>query len=270
MGATLASRRLPTIGDMPHQELPACVRVSLWATAVLNDRLPAPDLPRRALPDIDECVGLVETVRVWADLGERAVLVALPRPGDLTGMPQGPAELAAHAARAEECVFVPGVGGALVPDLEVFGPVGDEGWLSRWTRYDAEPVATHRVEALDLGQTELALRQELAALTDELARAGAPPFGAVAERGAARARAATRGAALWGLPDGLPGRALRTVQLAGSVLAMTDAGLDTATASVDAASVSRRSEVLRRLQSHAARALADAANAAALHLAYRS
>ena len=58
--------------------------------------------------------------------------------------------------------------------------------------------------------------------------------------------------------------------LAGSVLAMTDAGLDTATASVDAASVSRRSEVLRRLQSHAARALADAANAAALHLAYRS
>ena len=31
-------------------------------------------------------------------------------------------------------------------------------WLSRWTAYDAEPVATHRLEALNLGQTELALR----------------------------------------------------------------------------------------------------------------
>ncbi len=270
MGATLASRSLPTIGDMPHQELPACVRVSLWATAVLGGRLPAPDLPRRALPDIDECLGLVETVRVWADLGERTVLVALPRPGDLTGMPQGPAELAAHASRAEECVFVPGVGGALVPDLEVFGPVGDEGWLSRWTRYDAQPVATHRIEALDLGQTELALRQELAVLTEELGRAGAPPFGAVAERGAAGARAAAGGALLWGLPEGLPGRALRVLQLAGTVLSLADAGLGTATASVDASSVSRRSEVLRRLQTSASRALSDAANAAALHLAYRS
>lgn len=255
---------------MPDHELPACVRVSLWATAVLTGRLPAPDLPRRALPDIDECVGLVETVTVWRDLGERAVLVSLPRPGDLTGMPQGPAGLAAHASRAEECVFVPGLGGALVPDLEVYGHPGDQGWLSRWTRYDAQPVATHRVEALDLGHTELSLRQELAALTEELGRAGAPPFGPVAERGAARARAATGGTVLWGLPEGLPPRAVRLVQLAGTVLALADAGLVTAAESVDAASVTRRSAVLRTLQTHAARALADATNVAALHLAYRT
>jgi hypothetical protein len=261
---------MPTIGDMPHHELPACVRVSLWGTAVLTGRLPAPDLPRRALPDLDECVGLVETVATWADVGERTLLVALPRPGDLTGMPQGPVELAAAATRAQECVFVPGVGGALVPVLETFGPAGDEGWLARWTPYPAEPVATHRIEALDLGQTELALRQELAALTGELSQAGAPPFGAAAERGAARARRVSDDAVLWGLPDGLPPRAVRVIQLAGTVLALTDAGLDTSTASVDAASMTRRSDVLRRLRTHAARALADAANAAALHLAYRS
>jgi len=183
---------------------------------------------------------------------------------------QGPAGLAAHASRAEECVFVPGLGGALVPELEVYGHPGDQGWLSRWTRYDAQPVATHRVEALDLGQTELSLRQELAVLTEELGRAGAPPFGAVAERGAARARAAAGGAVLWGLPDGLPPRAVRLVQLAGTVLALADAGLVTAAESVDASSVARRSAVLRTLQSHAARALADATNVAALHLAYRS
>ncbi|GAA1183208.1 hypothetical protein GCM10009584_26580 [Ornithinimicrobium humiphilum] len=255
---------------MPHQELPAGVRVALWGTAALTGRLPLPDLPRRALPDIDECLGLVETVRVWGELGERTVLVALPRPGDVTGMPRGSADLVAHATRSEECVFVPALGGALVPDLEVFGPVGDQGWLSRWTRYDAEPVATHRLEALDLGHTELALRQQLAALTEELDRAGAPPFGDVAERGAARARAAAGTAGLWGLPDGLPPRALRVLQLAGTVLAIADAGLDTATASVDATSVTRRGTVLRQLQSTAARALADATNAAALHLAYRS
>ncbi len=254
---------------MPDHELPACVRVSLWATTVLAGRLPASDLPRRALPDLDECVGLVEAVRLWADVGERVVLVALPRPGDLAGLPQGSAELVADATRAEECVYVPALGGALVPELERFGPEGDQGWMARWTRHDAEPVATHRVEALDLGQTELGLRQELAALTAELAASGAPPFGAAAERGAARARAATEGAGPWGLPEGMPQRAVRVVQLAGTVLALADAGLETVDASVDAASVGGRTQVLLRLRSHACRALADATNAAALHLAYR-
>lgn len=254
---------------MPDHELPASVRVSLWATTVLAGRLPLPDLPGRALPDVDECVGLTDAVGLWAGVGERAVLVALPRPGDLGGLPRGSAELVADATRAEECVFVPALGGALVPTLERFGPEGDQGWLARWERHDAEPVATHQVEALDLGQTELGLRQELAALTEELAASGAPPFGAAAERGAARARAAADGAGRWGLPEGMPPRAVRVVQLAGTVLALTDAGLDSVGASVDAASVTGRAQVLLRLRSHASRALADATNAAALHLAYR-
>lgn len=254
---------------MPAHELPACVRVALWGTQVLAGRLPAPDLPRRALPDLDETVGLVEAVSVWAGLGERSLLVALPRPGDLAGMPQGSFDLAAAATRAEECVFVPGLGGALVPEISVFGSPGDEGWLSTWTSYPADPVATHRLEALDLGQTELGLRRQLDEHTEALAGAGAPPFGPAAERGLSRARAAHR-TGLWGMPDGLPPRAVRVIQLAGTVLTMADAGLDSAPASVDASSVTGRSEVLRRLQSAAARALADATNAAALHLAYRS
>ena len=45
--------------------------------------------------------------------------------------------------------------------------------------------------------------------------------------------------------------------------AAIDAGLVTAAESVDASSVTRRSAVLRTLQSHAARALADATNVAA-------
>lgn len=265
-----SSHRPPTIGDMADHELPASVRAALWGTEVLRGRLPADELDRRALPDVDVVSGLAGQVGLWRDLGERALLVALPRPGDLGGMPQGSPDLLAAATAAQECLFVPGVGGALVPELETFGPPGDQGWRATWTAYPAAPLATHRVEALDLGQTELALRQELAALTQELVQAGAPPFGAAAERGAARARDAGRGTAAWGLPGGMPPRAVRVVDLAGTVLTMADAGLESAAHSADASSVVRRDEVLRRLRSLASRALADATNAAALHLAYRT
>lgn len=255
---------------MSEHELPASVRVALWGTAVLGGRVPADQLPRRALPDLDECTGLVEAVELWASLGERAVLVALPRPGDVSGLPRGPVELVDAATRAQECVFVPAVGGGLVPTVEPFGPEGDRGWIARWTAYPAEPVPTHRIEALDLGQTELGLRTELTDLTEQLLRTGAPPFGAAAERGAARARAVQDGAGGWGLPEGLPPRALRVVDLAGTVLQLADAGLDAVTGSLDTATTVARADLLRRLQARATTALADATNAAALHLAFRS
>lgn len=261
---------VPTILGMPEHELPASVRVALWGTTVLGGALPVEQLPRRALPDVDECLGLVEQVRLWSELGEHALLVALPRPGDVSGMPHSSPDLVAAATSVQECVFVPGVGGALVPELSEFGPAGDRGWLARWTAYSAEPFPTHRVEALDLGATELQLRTEVAALTDALASSGAPPFGPAVERGAARARVAASGAGRWGLPEGLPPRTVRVIDLAGMVLTLSDAGLDTVTSSLDASTVARRADLLRRLRSHAARALADATNAGALHLAYRS
>ncbi|GAA5163200.1 hypothetical protein [Ornithinimicrobium tianjinense] len=255
---------------MPDHELPASVRVALWGTAVLRGRLQPEELPARALPDIDECSGLVEQVRLWAQLGERALLVALPRPGDVQGMPHSSPDLVAAATAAEECVFVPGVGGALVPEIAAYGPEGDQGWAVTWTAYVADPFPVHRVEALDLGATELMLRTGLAELTDELASAGAPPFGEAAERGASRARAARDRGAAWGLPDGLPPRAVRVVSLAGTALFLADAGLATVPSSLDASTASRRSLLLRQLQTQAARALADATNAAAVHLAFRS
>jgi hypothetical protein len=255
---------------MPEHELPASVRVALWGTAVLGGRLPLARLPGHALPDVDECVGLVDQVGLWADLGERALLVALPRPGDLSGMPRSSPELVAAATAAEECVVVPGIGGALVPTLSSFGPEGDRGWMATWTAYPAEPFPTHRVAALDLGSLELALRTELAELTQALTTSGGPPFGAAADRGAARAREAAAGARRWGLPEGLPPRGVRVLDLAGTVLALADAGLDAVTSSLDSATVVRRADLLRRLQSSAVRALADATNASVMHLAYRS
>lgn len=246
------------------------MRVALWVTAAWAGQVPLEEVPRRAMPDLDEVDGLLEPVRLWGQLGERALLVALPRPGDLSGMPRGSADLLAAATRAEECVYVPGVGGALVPTFEEFGPEGDRGWLARWETFASEPVPTHRVEALDLSQVELGLRTGLSEQTEALAGVGATPFGAAAETGARRARAAVRAGTLigdWGLPDGIPGRAARVIDLAGTVLRLADAGLEPGADAADASSTLARAHLLRTLQAQAARALADATNAAVLALA---
>ena len=60
--------------------------------------------------------------RCGATSASGVVLVALPRPGDLSGMPRGSADLVAAATEAGECVFVPGIGGALVPTIEPSAP----------------------------------------------------------------------------------------------------------------------------------------------------
>lgn len=251
---------------MSEHVLPASVRVALWATESFTVGHSLLKLPPRALPGIDLVQGLIAPLTAWRDLGEPAVLVALPRPGVLGGLPSGSADMVAAATAAQECVLAPGLGAVLVPTLETYGPEGDQGWAARWASYDAQPVPVHRVEALDLGQTELSLRQELALLTEELARVGAPPLAAEeGVRGLRRRLASGHGP--WGLPDGLPPRVLRVIDLAGTVLALADAGLEPGQDSVDATSTGRRGVLLARLRDLATSALADAANVGALHLA---
>ncbi len=257
---------MSTIAPMPDHELPASVRVALWATAAFAGRADVSTVVDRALPDLDHVEGLTEPLGMWQGLGERAVLVALPRPGDLTGMPRGSADLLAAASEAAECVFIPGLGGALVPEIAPFGPAGDQGWSARWTLHDAEPFPTHRTQALDLGQVELGLRTELATHTEALLAAGGVPFGDAAQERLAGLRRTSQ-AQPWGLPAGLPGRAERLIALAAGVLTLTDAGLDPALDSVDLATTASRGQTLRRLQAVAATALADATNTAVLHLA---
>lgn len=250
---------------MSEHALPASVRVALWATESFTDGSTLLELPHRALPGIDVVQGLIAPLTAWRDLGEPAVLVALPRPGALGGLPGGSPELVAAATAAQECVFAPGLGSVLVPALETFGPEGDQGWSARWASFDARPVPVHRVEALDLGQTELALRQELTVLTEELLRVGAPPLAAEQGRLGLRRRLSS-GHAPWGLPRALPPRVLRVIDLAGTVLAMADAGLAPGQESVDASSTGRRGVLLARLRDLATTALEDATNVGALHL----
>jgi len=108
--------------------LPLSVRFALWATVSVRGEVDPDDAVVAAHPDVDDISGEpAGRLELWRDFGESAVLVALPRPGDLTGMPRTSLDGSGAAADAGECVFVPGMGGLLVPTLTTFGPEGDEG-----------------------------------------------------------------------------------------------------------------------------------------------
>jgi hypothetical protein len=253
----------PAVYDQRMSVLPASVRVAVWATAAYAGRLPLESVALRALPDIDHVEGLTETLTAWRELGEQVVLVGLPRPGDLSSMPRGGPDLVAAAVAAEELVYVPGIGGALVPEVTAYGPDGDQGWQAVWRSHVADPVPVHRVQEVSLGDVELGLRRDLAELTQELAAVGDQPWDGAGLESLARRDLDQD----WGMPDGLAPRAERVIRLAGSVLALADVGRDTRLQTVAASTTVQRERVLARLADRGAHALADAANVAAMDLA---
>lgn len=243
--------------------LPASVRVALWGTAALAGHCNLQHALSQALPDPDHVEGLAEPVQVWADLGQQIIGVALPQPGHpglLPGSPPGSA-FSVAATDAGECVFVPGLGGALVPRHDEFGPSGDTGWAVRWTQYDTEPVAVHRLSALHEREIDRALRATLVAATRDLEGLDAGPWTASARRAGADAAGLT----LWGLPPGIPGGTVRLIQQAGLLSHAAEQGRQHGT--TDAMSTGRRERVLLDLQVTAQQALEQASTLAALHLA---
>ena len=247
-------------------ELPASVRLALWVTAAWNDGVSLREALARSFPDLDHVAGDLGRLEVWRDLGERALFVALPRPGDVSRMPLCSVPVAARAAEAGECVFVPSLGGLLIPTLTPFGPEGDRGWRVDWSAHDAEPVARHRLEMVDLREVEGALLSRLSDLTEAFERVGGTPWGS-SGRAAAEGSLGSR---TWGLPDALPVRALRVMSLAATAgaLAARAGGLTALGADgLDAGTSARRESLVRLLAAHADDALADAANVAVMSLA---
>jgi hypothetical protein len=231
---------------------------------------------RSALPDVDHVAGDLDRLSLWHDLGERALLVALPAPGDLAALPRSRPEAQAAAASEGECVFVPGLGGMLVPRVSTFGSgttasstmtaaTGglDVGTRVDWTAYDADPVPRHRVEALEPSQLERHLLSHLRDATDALEELGGQPFAADAAREVADQSLGGR----WGLPPGLPGRAARVITLAGTVTRVVDVALEVGDGALTAHGSTQRRSVLTRLRRESERALADATNAACAVLA---
>lgn len=244
-------------------DLPAAVRLSLWVTAAWAGHLDLEEALRQALPDADHLAGDVDHLATWQDLGERVLACALPRAGDLSGMPRGNPDLNAAATDSGECVFVPALGGALVPSIEIFGPQGDEGMTVRLTAYDCDPTPAHRLEELHESQIERELRSRLADATNALESLDIRPFAGSTLRAQADELATLRA---WGLPSGLPGRAIRILQTAGTVGAAVDFAL-THSHAIDAAADAGRHRALRELQAATDQAMAHATTAAALHLA---
>ena len=243
-------------------ELPASVRVAAWVTHAWAGGVTLTQAVERALPDIDHTEGLVEQLRLWRDLGEAAVLVALPGPGDLTGLPRcGPVATDA-AVEAGEALYVAGLGGLLVPSTSTFGSEGAQGVRIDWMAHDADPIPPHRIEALEPSQLERHLRRTLLAAIDELDAIGGTPWA----DDLARDLADDRLGADWALPDALPERARKVIGLAGTVSIATELGLQ-ASGAITAAGDESRASALRALRRESERCLADATNTACATMA---
>jgi hypothetical protein len=245
--------------------LPLCLRLSLWATAAFAGQLSVDEAVARAHPDLEHLSGDLDRLCLWRDLGERAVLVALPRPGNLSGMPRGSAELIAAATDAGECVYVPGIGAALVPRIESFGPAGDQGAAVRWSAFDCDPVPVHELEALSLREIDQRFRQELIDQTRAIEDLDATPWAGSPFRSMADELKPDQ----WGLPRGLPSRAIKIITMAASVAMATELGLsDEAQSQVLTSPLAqRRHMVLTYLEASADLAMAAAATVAALSMA---
>lgn len=245
--------------------LPLSVRLALWVTASWHADVAFEDAVAVAHPDIDHVTGDLGRIALWRDFGESALLVALPRPGDLTGMPPTSTDAAGEAAAAGECVFVPSLGGMLVPTLSAFGPEDDEGTSAAWTAYDSDPMARHVLEAVDLGDLERGLAGTVREWADALEAVEGRPWSNGPRDDAER----RLGSDPWGLPAGIPARAVRVMTSAARIAVIAEEGLRMAAAgpTLDVHSSSQREIGLRRLESAADAALAGATNVAVMALA---
>jgi hypothetical protein len=180
-------------------------------------------------------------------------------------MPRGSADLVSAATDAGECVYVPGIGAALVPTIEHFGPADDLGTRVTWSAYDCEPVPVHTLEALSLREIELEFRQELTEHTRAIEALDARPWAGSPFRSIADQLTVTQ----WGLPDGMPARATNLITMAAAVGVAAEVGLsDEAQSQVlTGMVVEQRRLALTSLDAIADRAMAAAATVSALSMA---
>lgn len=252
--------------DAAVSELPASVRLALWVTSAWQGRITLEKALLRAFPGVDHVDGDLSRITLWHDLGEQALFVALPRPGDVTRVPRTAPEALAHATDTGECVYAAGLGGLLVPTLTEFGPEGDVGLRVDWAAYDAQPTPRHRLEMLDLGDIERTLVASVRRHAAELEAVGGSPWDQRHREDAEGALARV----LWGLPEQTPARVLRVVSLAAKVSTMADLagrGGRLAPGPLDTTTSTAREGLLRSLVADADNALSDATNVGVMAIA---
>lgn len=246
-------------------ELPVSVRVALWVSAAWRTGRATSSVWSSALADLDAVGGDVDVIDHWHSVGERALLVALPRSGDQSGLPACPPVSRLAAVDAGEALLAPGIGGLLVPTITRFGPEGqasspDHGWRVDWRAHPADPVPVHVVTAIDLGTVRRSLAEGVLAATEALQVSGGP---AVAHRAQPQRGASSR----WALPDGIPAPVLELLLRAATIESACAEALASPADGLTADRTRGREAALRTLRDRAEDCLESCTNLAVAVLA---
>lgn len=215
--------------DEPHS-LAGVPRETEWAAA------PPQGLLRDALPD-------------WFG-GPLHAAALLPVPGDAAGVP---APVSARATEAGECLLltISGEHVALVPEIEVFGSVLEQGFLVTWHAQSVQPWETRFLGAVgSLSEAERGLRRALRTATEALAGLDVARW----RPDAAQAILALgSGAAVpWDLPPSFDQRQVQVLTLAARLRAIVELARDDDGGAVNLWQADQRSTALREVD-HAAR-----------------
>ncbi len=246
--------------------LPRSARLATWASAwslddaTLDDvvtRTSADDEPHDAVdvPGTVGSVSLAEALPALISAGATSFRVALPVPGDPRGL-AGPAELNADALEAGEAVLTEGTPYALVPDIQPFGPPGDQGHLVTWTCRTANPPPAGPV----LAEAEKAMTFALLEAGSELSNldiaSWRPEVAALLED----VRASRVGEPL---PRAFPAQAQQVAARASRLVAVVEFALGDDTGALTASAAQSRRDALVPLEQAARHALVAACNALA-------
>ncbi|WP_051969498.1 hypothetical protein [Kitasatospora azatica] len=188
-------------------------------------------------------------------LGVKGLRLALPAEGHPLGL-TGPAPFNVAALAVGEAVLAVGVPIGFVPEIEVYGPPGDQSATVLWRCLEVRDAPPADVPSLYEAERELAegLR-ETTLLLSRLDVAGAGPE---ALRALEQYRRRTHGSLL---APGYPPRAVRVLESARQVSALLNIAADSHGAAVSAGEMAARAAALTPLRRTARRAQVAAYNA---------
>ncbi|NEE02096.1 hypothetical protein [Phytoactinopolyspora halotolerans] len=247
--------------------MPRSARLAAWASAWLNGSGSLDDVLTRVcgddephdvvdVPGTDGTVSLVAALPALRDAGVSSFRVVLPAPGDPTGL-GGPADLNADAVDAGETVLAVGAGDtayALVPDIQAFGPPGDQGHFVTWRCREA--IRPPAGPSLSEAEQELSsnLREAGSALAKLDVAAWRPEVATLLEE-VRSSRVAEP------LPRGFPARAQLVAARSIRLMAVADFALTDDGGAVSASAAESRRALLTPLERAARHALVAACNA---------
>jgi hypothetical protein len=245
--------------------LPRSVTFAAWTSAWLAGEASLDDVLARVRGSDEphevsglgsrDRVPLTDGLSALRAAGASAMRVVLPQPGR-PGELAGPPELTAAAVEAGEAAIAVGAEFALVPQVEAFGPPGDQGHFVVWAWHDASPMRP----SLSLADADRALSQTLLGAESALTRLDLPTWqpeiGQLLDDLRTNASAAP-------LPSAFPARAQTVAARSARIMAIVTYALADDGGAVTSVEAQSRRDALRPLESAAKDALAAAAGALA-------